>query len=81
MKTFRDPFGFFKQVLSKLKKNLKMFDDYHPNRFGPGRSAVMCKHGAVATSQPLAAQAGLQILRDGGNSITSMKRGLKTDGK
>ena len=58
-----------------------MFDDYRPNRFGPGRSAVMCKHGAVATSQPLAAGAGLQILRDGGNSITLMKRGLKTDGK
>jgi gamma-glutamyltranspeptidase/glutathione hydrolase len=46
-----------------------MFDDYRPNRFGPGRSAVMCKHGAVATSQPLAAQAGLQILHEGGNAI------------
>ena len=46
-----------------------MFDDYCPNRFGPGRSAIICKHGAVATSQPLAAQAGLQILRDGGNAI------------
>ncbi|HIB20067.1 MAG TPA: gamma-glutamyltransferase, partial [Rhodospirillales bacterium] len=46
-----------------------MFNDYQPNRFGPGRSAVISRHGAVATSQPLAAQAGLQILRDGGNSI------------
>ena len=46
-----------------------MFDNYRPNRFGPGRSAVICNHGVVATSQPLAAQAGLQILRDGGNAI------------
>lgn len=46
-----------------------MFDTYRPNQFGHGRSAVICRHGAVATSQPLAAQGGLQILREGGNAI------------
>ena len=32
------------------------------------RSEVLARHGVVATSQPLAAQAGLQILQDGGNA-------------
>lgn len=33
------------------------------------RSEVMAQHGIVATSQPLAAQAGLRILMQGGNAI------------
>jgi gamma-glutamyltranspeptidase/glutathione hydrolase len=33
------------------------------------RSEVMAQHGMVVTSQPLAAQAGLQILQRGGNAI------------
>jgi gamma-glutamyltranspeptidase/glutathione hydrolase len=33
------------------------------------RSEVMAQHGMVVTSQPLAAQAGLQILQHGGNAI------------
>jgi gamma-glutamyltranspeptidase / glutathione hydrolase len=33
------------------------------------RSEVMAQHGIVATSQPLAAEAGLQILKRGGNAI------------
>jgi gamma-glutamyltranspeptidase / glutathione hydrolase len=32
------------------------------------RSEVLARHGIVATSQPLAAQAGLQILTQGGNA-------------
>jgi gamma-glutamyltranspeptidase / glutathione hydrolase len=32
------------------------------------RSEVLARHGVVATSQPLAAQVGLQILQDGGNA-------------
>src|SRR4249919_1278951 len=33
------------------------------------RSEVFGQHGMVATSQPLAAQAGLQVLKAGGNAI------------
>src|ERR1700751_4043403 len=35
------------------------------------RSEVMAANGMVVTSQPLAAQAGLQILMRGGNAIDS----------
>jgi len=33
------------------------------------RSAVIARHGIVATSQPLAAEAGLDVLKRGGNAI------------
>src|ERR1700726_2576282 len=33
------------------------------------RSEVLARNGVVATSQPLAAQAGLQILKQGGNAF------------
>ena len=32
------------------------------------RSAIVAQHGIVATSQPLAAQAGLDVLKQGGNA-------------
>lgn len=35
----------------------------------PGRSTVHGAHGAIATSQPLATVAGLEILKKGGNAI------------
>ena len=34
-----------------------------------GRSEIVARHGMVATSDPLAAEAGLEILRNGGNAI------------
>ena len=37
--------------------------------FGSRRSTVRAPDGAVATSQPLAAQAGLRTLQDGGNAF------------
>ncbi len=40
---------------------------YYP--FPSRRNLIFAKRGMVATSQPLAAQAGLQILRKGGNAI------------
>ena len=41
----------------------------HTVKFPSRRSVVMANNGLVATSQPLAAQAGLKILMDGGNAI------------
>lgn len=43
--------------------------DYLHHPFPSRRTTAMARNGMVATSQPLAAQAGLDILRQGGNAI------------
>src|SRR5947199_4036164 len=42
---------------------------FTPRPFRSGRSVVMAPHGMVATSQPLAVQAGLAVLQEGGNAV------------
>ena len=37
--------------------------------FTSRRSSVIARNGLVATSQPLAAQAGVSILQQGGNAV------------
>src|SRR5690554_4430701 len=41
----------------------------HYNPYPATRNLLYAKNGMVATSQPLAAQAGLDILKKGGNAI------------
>ena len=43
--------------------------DYLYNPHPSIRHTVFAKNGMVATSQPLAAQAGIEIMRRGGNAI------------
>jgi gamma-glutamyltranspeptidase/glutathione hydrolase len=40
-----------------------------PDQFSSRRSTVYAPNGLVATSQPLAAEAGVEILREGGNAF------------
>src|SRR5260370_18776560 len=42
---------------------------YTPKAYRSGPSVTMATHGMVATSHPLAAHVGLDILKNGGNAV------------
>lgn len=52
----------------RVRRNRMNFDAlYYP--YPSQRRVIFAKNGMVATSQPLAAQAGLEILKQGGNAV------------
>jgi hypothetical protein len=53
------------QVFGVKEKTMRFESHSFPSR----RSSVIARHGLVATSQPLAAQAGLAVLQAGGNAV------------
>ncbi|MDB2674075.1 gamma-glutamyltransferase [Akkermansiaceae bacterium] len=62
------PFSYFFLFLSLISTTMAQVDRLTGRSFAT-RSPVIAQNGMVATSQPLATQIGLQILRDGGSAI------------
>jgi gamma-glutamyltranspeptidase len=60
-------FRMVDEITERVTQGLSPPFDTYPSR----RSVVHSANGIVACSQPLAAQAGLKILREGGNAAVS----------
>ena len=57
----------YQEKINKIGQNINMNFLHQP--YPSSRTPIMGTKGAVATSQPLAAQAGLEILKIGGNAV------------
>ena len=66
----KTPFGIPTSEVPQPGANIKAVPGSRAQGWlSQGRSEVIARHGMVATSDPLAAEAGLEILRQGGNAI------------